>query len=128
MAKVFGKKKKTIITVAKTRITIQSTFNNVIVSISDLRGNVLSWSSAGSSGFKGSRKATPYAAQITMKNAVEKARPYGLSGAHVFVSGAGSGRDAAIRALQGTGIAIESIKDITPIPHNGVRPKKPRRV
>lgn len=121
-------KKKVIQPVSRARITIQSTFNNVIISVADNAGNVLSWASAGASGFKGSRKATPYAAQITMKNALEKARPYSIASAQIFVSGAGSGRDSAIRAIQGTGIMVEGIKDITPIPHNGVRPKKPRRV
>ena len=122
------KKKKIIQPVPRGRITIQSTFNNLIISIADQKGSVLSWASAGSSGFKGGRKATPYAAQVTMRNALEKARPYTIGSVDIFVSGAGSGRDASIRALQGTGINVTSIQDVTPIPHNGVRAKKPRRV
>src|SRR5688572_27635266 len=122
------RKKKVIQPIQKGRITIQSTFNNVIISIADNKGNVVSWASAGSSGFKGGRKATPYAAQVTMKNALEKARPYTIGAVDIFVCGAGSGRDASIRALHGTGIQVHSIKDITPVPHNGVRAKKPRRV
>ena len=122
------KKKKVIVPIQRGRITIQSTFNNVIITIADQVGNVVSWASAGSSGFKGGRKATPYAAQVTMRNALERARAYTIAGVDIFVSGAGSGRDASIRALQGAGIHVHSIQDVTPIPHNGCRPPKRRRV
>jgi small subunit ribosomal protein S11 len=96
--------------------------------LTDPEGNVLSWGSSGTAGFKGSRKGTPYAAQLAAQDAVKKASSYGLRQVDVFVKGPGSGREAAIRALQGSGLAISSIKDITPIPHNGCRPPKRRRV
>lgn len=107
---------------------IQSTYNNTIVSLTDLNGNVLSWSSAGSSGFTGPKKSTPFAAGIVVKNAVEKAADYGLKEVNVFVSGVGQGREGAIRAFNANGINVLSIKDVTPIPHNGCRPPRPRRV
>jgi small subunit ribosomal protein S11 len=107
---------------------IQSTFNNTIVTLSDSQGNVMSWGSAGSSGFKGSRKGTPYAAQMAAQNAARKAMEQGLRQIEVFVKGPGSGREAAIRSLQGSGLYITSIRDITPVPHNGCRPPKRRRV
>ena len=110
------------------RAYIQSTFNNTIVTLTDSEGNVLSWGSAGSAGFKGSRKGTPYAAQMAARDAVRKAQAYGLRQVDVFVRGPGSGREAAIRSLQSSGLYITSIKDITPIPHNGCRPPKKRRV
>ncbi|RJO59175.1 30S ribosomal protein S11 [Candidatus Parcubacteria bacterium] len=109
-------------------VHIQATYNNTIVSISDLNGNVLGWSSAGSAGFKGPKKGTPYAAGIVVKNLLEKLREVGLKQVDVRVRGIGSGREAAIRALAGAGLSINGIKDITPIPHNGVRPPKVRRV
>lgn len=121
-------RKKKIEPVTRGKVFVQSTFNNTIVSITDTKGNVISWASAGNSGFKGARKATPYAAQVTLKNAATKAKVYGLESVEVLVSGVGQGREAAIRALQGTGLTVSGIKDITPIPHNGSRPKKPRRV
>lgn len=127
-AKKTSMKKKTITAVPKGRVYIQSTFNNTIISITDAKGGVLSWATAGGSNFKGARKATPYAAQVTLKNAVDKAKPYGLETVDVFVSGVGQGRESAVRALQGTGISVSSIKDVTPIAHNGTRAKKPRRV
>lgn len=107
---------------------IQSTFNNTIVTLTDPQGGVLSWGSAGSSGFKGSRKSTPYAAQIAAEGAARKAMEHGLRQVEVFVKGPGSGREGAIRALQAAGLAVTSITDVTPIPHNGCRPPKRRRV
>jgi small subunit ribosomal protein S11 len=110
------------------RAYIQSSFNNTIVTITDPEGNVLAWGSSGTTGFKGSRKGTPYAAQLAAQDAVKKAQNYGIRQVDVFVKGPGSGREAAIRALQGAGLNITSIKDVTPIPHNGCRPPKRRRV
>lgn len=107
---------------------IQATFNNTVVTITDPAGGVLSWSSSGCHGFKGSRKSTPFAAQVTAQKAAEVAMEHGLRTASVIIRGPGSGRESALRALQSTGIAITSIKDLTPIPHNGCRPKKRRRV
>lgn len=107
---------------------IQATFNNTIVTLTDPNGNVLSWGSAGSQGFKGSRKSTPYAAQVTAETAARKAMEHGLRQIEVFVKGPGSGREAAIRSLQGAGLNITAITDVTPIPHNGCRPPKRRRV
>lgn len=121
-------RKKTIRNVSKGKVFIQSTFNNTIISVTDGLGNVLSWATAGGSGFKGARKSTPYAAQVTLKNAIDKAKPYGLESVDVVVSGVGQGRESAVRALQGTGIMVTGIQDVTPVPHNGTRPKKPRRV
>ncbi|MCL5407604.1 MAG: 30S ribosomal protein S11 [Patescibacteria group bacterium] len=122
------KKKKTIRQVQKAIIFIQSSFNNSIVTITDDNGNVLSWASAGSAGFKGTKKTTPFAAQTAVRNALEKAKSYEITEAQVRISGVGSGREAAARALGGQGIKITQIKDITPIPHNGTRAKKARRI
>jgi small subunit ribosomal protein S11 len=107
---------------------IQATFNNTLVTISDPNGNVLAWSSAGASNFKGSRKSTPYAAQMTAEGAARKAMEHGVRQIEVYVRGPGSGREAAIRALQTAGLQVVSITDVTPIPHNGCRPPKRRRV
>jgi small subunit ribosomal protein S11 len=107
---------------------IQATFNNTIVTLADPMGNVIAWSSSGTVGFKGSRKGTPYAAQLAASNAARKAIEHGLKQIEVFVKGPGSGREAAIRALQSSGLYITSIRDVTPIPHNGCRPPKRRRV
>ena len=107
---------------------IQSTFNNTVVSICDLQGNVLAWASAGTSGFKGSRKGTPFAAGLAAENAARKAMEHGVRSVEVFVKGPGSGREAAIRSLQAAGLEVSLIKDVTPIPHNGCRPPKRRRV
>ena len=107
---------------------IQSTFNNTIVTITDTQGNVLSWASAGELGFKGSRKSTPFAAGEAAETAAKAAMEHGLKTVDVFVKGPGSGREAAIRALQATGLEVTMIKDVTPIPHNGCRPPKRRRV
>jgi len=114
--------------VANGKAFIQSTFNNTIVTLADPQGNVLSWGSAGSSGFKGSRKGTPYAAQLAAHEAARKAMEMGLRQIEVFVKGPGSGREAAIRSLQSSGLYITTIRDITPVPHNGCRPPKRRRV
>jgi|TARA_Y100001936_G_scaffold164257_1_gene160436 small subunit ribosomal protein S11 len=120
-------------TKAKRKVTngvahVVSSFNNTIISISDENGNVLAWSSAGHKGFKGSRKSTPFAAQIAAEDVGNKAKEYGLKNLRVEVSGPGSGRESALRSLQSVGYIITSIKDVTPIPHNGCRPRKRRRV
>ncbi len=120
-------------TKAKRKVTngvahVVSSFNNTIISISDENGNVLAWSSAGHKGFKGSRKSTPFAAQIAAEDVGNKAKEYGLKTLRVEVSGPGSGRESALRSLQSVGYIITSIKDVTPIPHNGCRPRKRRRV
>jgi small subunit ribosomal protein S11 len=107
---------------------IQATFNNTIVSITDQNGNVVAWSSSGSLGFKGSRKGTPYAAQMAAESAAKKAMDFGMKQLDVFVKGPGAGRESAIRALQAAGLDINLIKDVTPVPHNGCRPPKRRRV
>ena len=107
---------------------IRSTFNNTIVTISDTKGNALSWASAGGLGFRGSRKSTPFAAQMAAEQAAKAAMEHGLRQVEVFVKGPGSGREAAIRALQAAGLEVNSIKDVPPIPHNGCRPPKRRRV
>lgn len=107
---------------------IQATFNNTIVTITDQNGNVLTWASAGSLGFKGSRKGTPYAAQMAAEAAAKKAMDYGMRQVDVFVKGPGAGRESAIRAIQASGLDINLIKDVTPVPHNGCRPPKRRRV
>lgn len=107
---------------------IRSTFNNTIVTITDPQGNTLSWASAGGSGFKGSRKSTPFAAQLAAETAAKGAMEYGLKEVEVLVKGPGSGREAAIRSLQSAGLEVSMIKDVTPIPHNGCRPPKRRRV
>jgi len=107
---------------------IHSTFNNTIVTLTDEAGNVISWASAGELGFKGSRKSTPFAAQMAAETASKAAMEHGLRKVDVFVKGPGAGREAAIRALQATGVEVTSIKDVTPIPHNGCRPPKRRRV
>ena len=107
---------------------IQSTFNNTIVTITDVSGNVVAWSSAGVRGFKGSRKSTPFAAQLAAEDAAKKAMEHGLRNVTVFIKGPGAGRESALRALQAAGFKISLIRDITPIPHNGCRPPKRRRV
>ena len=109
-------------------VHIQSTFNNTIVTISDLNSNAISWASAGEMGFRGSRKSTPFAAQTAAETAAKAAMEHGLKTVEVYVKGPGSGREAAIRALQATGLEVTMIKDVTPIPHNGCRPPKRRRV
>jgi small subunit ribosomal protein S11 len=123
-----GKRKKSKIKVTRGRIYIQSTYNNTIISATDVTGNVIGWGSAGRTGFKGSKKSTPYAAQRTMEDTIARIKDTGLNEVDVFVKGIGTGRESAVRALQGSGFTILSIKDQTPIPHGGVRAKKARRV
>lgn len=127
MAKV-AKKKKEKKSVYEGQVYIQATFNNTVVTVTDMNGNVVSWSSAGSLGFRGAKKSTPFAAQSTAETAVQKALGFGLQDVHVFVKGPGVGRESAIRSLGNLGLRVRSIKDITPIPHNGCRPRKSRRV
>lgn len=110
------------------QVHIHATFNNTIVTITDENGNTLAWASAGSAGFKGSRKSTPYAARLASQNAARTARDYGMQEAEVIVKGPGPGRESAIRALHSSGIRVTAIHDITPVPHNGCRPPKKRRV
>ena len=124
----YSKKKRTKKNVLNGIAYVQSTFNNTIISIADTSGNVISWASAGQKGFKGSRKSTPYAAQIAADSAASKAMEYGMKVLSVEVKGPGSGRETALRALQARGFKIISIKDTTPMPHNGTRPPKKRRV
>jgi small subunit ribosomal protein S11 len=128
MAKRTRIKKKEKKNISSGVVHIQSTFNNTIITITDPVGNVLSWSSSGVQGFKGSRKSTPFAAQLAAEDAVKKAMEYGMKTVEVFVKGPGAGRESALRSLQAAGFNITSIKDVTPIPHNGCRPPKRRRV
>ncbi len=127
-AKPRAKKNKAAKHVSTGRIHIQATYNNTVVTVSDLHGNVLAWSTSGHLGFRGPKKATPYAASMVIRDVAEKVKPMGLNEAHVFVKGVGQGRDGALRALHAQGISVLSMKDITPIPHNGPRAAKPRRV
>lgn len=123
------RKKRTARTVKVGRAYINATYNNTMVTLTDANGDVIAWASAGMAGFKGAKKATPYAAQIITKIAAQKAKEeYGLQEVSVFVSGVGTGREAAIRALNANGLEVSAIKDTTSVPHNGCRPKKPRRV
>ena len=126
--KSYSKKKKIKKNIPNGIAYVQSSFNNTIVSIADTQGNIISWSSAGQKGFKGSRKSTPYAAQIAADSAATKALEYGMKTLMVEIKGPGSGRETALRALQARGFKILSIKDTTPMPHNGTRPPKKRRV
>jgi small subunit ribosomal protein S11 len=128
LAKTVTKKKKKILVEASGKAFVKATFNNVIVTLTDIYGNTISWSSAGKNGFKGSKKNTPFAAQVSAEAAAKEAYDLGLRKVDVYVKGPGSGREAAIRSLQTAGLAISSIRDITPIPHNGCRPPKRRRV
>ncbi|TMA12702.1 MAG: 30S ribosomal protein S11 [Deltaproteobacteria bacterium] len=123
-----ARKKKGKKNISEAIVHIHSTFNNTIVTITDYQGNVLSWSSAGTMGFKGSRKGTPFAAQQAADNAAKKAMDHGVRTVQVFVRGPGAGRESALRSLQAAGFSISQIKDVTPIPHNGCRPPKRRRV
>jgi len=123
-----SKKKKVIRQVTHGNACIQATYNNTIVTITDPNGDVLSWSSAGKVGFKGPKKATPYAASLVVKDVIEKIAGYGLKDVHVFVKGIGGGREGAIRALHTNGLNIMSVDDVTPIPHNGCRAPRRRRV
>ena len=131
MAKAKGKaskKKKEKKNIQNGVAHIQSTFNNTIITITDVNGNTIAWSSAGSQGFKGSRKSTPFAAQLAADDAAKKAQEHGVQNIEVYVKGPGSGREAALRALQAAGFNVTLIRDVTPIPHNGCRPPKRRRV
>lgn len=121
-------KKKAVRNVSIGRAYVQATYNNTIVTLTDPNGNVLGWSSAGVVGFKGPKKATPYAASVIVKDVCDKTKEYGLKEVAVFVCGVGSGREGAVRALHANGLNVTAIKDITPIPHNGCRAPKPRRV
>jgi small subunit ribosomal protein S11 len=123
-----AKKKKEKKVVFEGNVFIQATFNNTIVTVTDLRGNALSWASAGGLGFRGAKKSTPFAAQTTAESAANKAKEFGLRELHVFVKGPGVGRESAIRSLGTLGFRVKSIHDVTPIPHNGCRPRKARRV
>lgn len=123
-----AKKKRSVKQISQGRAYIQATYNNTIITLTDPNGNVIGWSSAGHMGFRGPKKATPYAASMIVKDVVDKCRDYGLRDVSVFVTGVGSGRDAAVRALNANGINVLSIKDLTPIPHNGCRPRKARRI
>lgn len=127
-AKKVVKKRRERKNIEKGAAHIRATFNNTIVTISDVAGNAVSWASAGELGFKGSRKSTPYAAQMASETAARAAMEHGMKTVEVYVKGPGAGREAAIRALQATGLDISLIKDVTPIPHNGCRPPKRRRV
>ncbi len=109
-------------------VHIQATFNNTIVTISDTQGNTLAWSTAGAQGFKGSRKSTPFAAQMATQEACKKAQEYGLKSVFAYVKGPGGGRESALRAINASGLRVTGIKDVTPVPHNGCRPPKKRRV
>ena len=135
MAKANTAKKATVVRKRRERkniergaVHIQSTFNNTIVTITDTQGNAISWASAGEMGFRGSKKSTPFAAQTAAEKAANAAKEHGLKSVEVYVKGPGAGREAAIRALQAVGLEVKMIKDVTPIPHNGCRPPKRRRV
>ena len=128
MAKKIRTKKRVKKNIASGVVHIQSTFNNTIVTVTDSAGNVVSWSSAGVQGFKGSRKSTPFSAQLAAEDAARKAMEHGMKTVEVYVKGPGPGRESALRALQATGFNVVMIKDVTPIPHNGCRPPKRRRV
>lgn len=121
-------KKKTVRQIPQGRAYVHASFNNTIVSLTDANGNVVAWSSAGNCGFKGPKKATPYAASVIVKKITEKVEPMGLKDLHVFVTGIGNGRDAAVRALNTSGFNVLSIQDTTPVPHNGCRPRRARRM
>ena len=120
--------RKTKRTLSSGQVHIYATFNNTIVTITDAGGNVIAWSSAGMQGFKGSRKSTPFAAQLAAEDAAKKAREHGMRNVEVYVKGPGAGRESALRSLQASGFTVMMIKDVTPIPHNGCRPPKRRRV
>jgi small subunit ribosomal protein S11 len=128
MAKPRTKVKKEKRVVSKGVAHIKSSFNNTMISITDMAGNVISWSSCGAQGFKGSRKGTPFAAQVAAETAARKAMDVGMKSIDVYINGPGSGREAALRALQAAGLSISLIRDVTPLPHNGCRPPKRRRV
>ena len=128
MAKTIKPKKKGIVKVDRAKIYIKSSFNNTLISATDENGNVFAWASTGTAGFKGTRKSTPFAATQTSRIVIDKLREAGTGEMEIYVAGVSSGRDAALRAFGSAGIRISRIKDTTPVPHNGCRPKKPRRV
>lgn len=128
MAKVEKKKKKNVVVEAVGQAHVQSTFNNIIISLTNNSGQVISWSSAGKMGFRGSKKNTPYAAQLAAEQATKEAYELGLRKVKVFVKGPGAGRESAIRTIHGTGVEVTEIVDTTPLPHNGCRPPKARRI
>jgi small subunit ribosomal protein S11 len=128
MAKVEKKKKKNVVVEAVGQAHVQSTFNNIIISLTNNTGQVISWSSAGKMGFRGSKKNTPYAAQLAAEQATKEAYDLGLRKVKVFVKGPGAGRESAIRSIHGTGVEVTEIVDTTPLPHNGCRPPKARRI
>lgn len=128
MATTKTRRKKTKRNLQKGQVHIQSSFNNTIISVTDDSGNVVAWATAGLAGFKGSRKSTPYAAQVATEKVLNQAKEFGLGKVDVIIKGIGSGRESAVRALQASGLNIASIKDITGVPHNGCRPRKARRV
>ena len=121
-------KKKVKKDISEGTVHIQATFNNTIITITDATGNAISWASAGSQGFKGSRKSTPFAAQMAAQEACKKAQEYGVKSVFAYIKGPGGGRESALRAIHASGIRVSGIKDVTPIPHNGCRPPKKRRV
>ncbi|MFH0916102.1 MAG: 30S ribosomal protein S11 [bacterium] len=123
-----GRRRKVRKSIAVGNAYIKTSFNNTLVTLTDKEGNVIAWASAGSAGFKGSRKSTPFAAQVTAERAARAGMEHGLQKVDCYVKGPGSGRETAIRSLQATGLDVTSVKDVTPIPHNGCRPKKRRRV
>lgn len=127
-AAAVGKKKREKKNVLEGIARIQATFNNTIINITDMNGNTLSWASAGSVGFKGTKKGTPYAAQLAAEKVVENAKYHGVQFVNVLVKGPGPGRESAIRALDAAGLKVKTLRDVTPIPHNGCRPRKKRRV
>ncbi len=127
-SKASAKKKKAVKTFASGRVYVSATYNNTIVTVTDPNGNVLGWSSAGACGFKGPKKATPYAAGLVTRTVMEKLADVGMKDAVVFVTGVGSGREGAVRGLHSAGVNVLSIKDVTPVPHNGCRAPKPRRI
>ena len=127
MAKTSNKKRKVVVE-ANGQAHINATFNNIIISLTNTKGEVISWSSAGKMGFRGSKKSTPYAAQVATEDAVKVAYDLGLRKVDIFIKGPGSGRDSAVRTIQNTGLDVLSINDVTPLPHNGCRPPKRRRV
>lgn len=126
--RVSSKRKKEKKNIVEGIVHIQATFNNTLITVTDMTGNVISWASAGVGGFKGSKKSTPFAAQVACEKAMEGAKFHGLQIANVCVKGPGSGRESAIRAVDVSGVRIKSLRDVTPIPHNGCRPRKKRRI
>lgn len=128
VVKAKNRKKRTVRQVPQAFVHVHASFNNTIITITDQNGNTLAWSSAGHMGFKGPKKSTPYAASQVVENVIQKAAEFGVKEVHVFTTGIGSGRDSAVRTMQSAGLSVLSMKDVTPAPHNGCRPPKPRRL